>query len=163
MVTGNGFHPIPSRVREAETGGRTPLRNDGNVIWWKPGIRACIANTDAQVWYVAAVIVLPDTVVPEINRKIYPFSWTGRFEAVKRRTLTQHPQNKAVLVSSVLKQNCQLESLRCVHLSFKRITDTDAKYGNTLRFTGAGLQLCYVASTRFNSFSVKFRRAFCTR
>ena len=56
--------------------------------------RACIVNTVicAQLWYVAAVIVLPDTIIAEINRKIYAFIWTGRFEAVKRHTLTQHPK-----------------------------------------------------------------------
>ena len=55
--------------------------------------RTCIANVVicAQLWYVAAVIVLPDTIITEISRKIYAFIWTGRVEAVKRHTLTNHP------------------------------------------------------------------------
>ena len=88
--------------------------------------RACIVNTVicAQLWYVAAVIVLPDTIIAEINRKIYAFIWTGRFEAVKRHTLTQHPKQGGLGVVNI---KTKLQSLRCAHI-YKLITNTDAKW-----------------------------------
>jgi len=44
--------------------------------------RACIASIVicAQLWNVVAVAVLPDTLITEINRKMFASIWTGKFD-----------------------------------------------------------------------------------
>ena len=88
--------------------------------------RACICNVVicAQLWYVGAVTVLPNSIVTEINRKIYEFIWTGKFEAVNRRTLTYHPQQGGLGLVSIKRK---LESLRCAHI-YKFVVGTTAKW-----------------------------------
>ena len=100
--------------------------------------RACIANIVicAQLWYVGAVAVLPDTLITEINRKIFAFIWTGKFEAVSRRTLTTE-QNKGGL--GLVHITLKLESLRCAHLR-KLVAGTEAKWKHCAVYW-TGLQL----------------------
>jgi len=70
------------------------------------------------------VAPLPDTLVTAINRKMYEFVWVGKFEAVSRRTLTNHV-NKGGLGSVNIK--IKLESLRCSHL-YKLALSTEANW-----------------------------------
>ena len=88
--------------------------------------RACICNVVicAQLWYVAAVVLLPDSIITEINRKIFAFIWTGKFEAVSRRTLTSHPKQGGLGVVHI---KHTIDSLRCAHL-YKLITGSEAKW-----------------------------------
>ena len=100
--------------------------------------RACIANVVicAQLWYVAAVIVLPDTIITEISRKIYAFIWTGRVEAVKRHTLTNRPNQGGLGLVNI---KTKMASLRCAHIH-KLLVGTEARWRHLAIFW-AGQQL----------------------
>lgn len=100
--------------------------------------RACIANVVicAQLWYVGAVCQLPDTLIKEINRKIFGFIWGGKVEAVSRKTVCLSHQQGGLGLTNI---ETKLKSLKSAHLQ-RLVAGCDAKWTEFAAFW-AGLTL----------------------
>ena len=100
--------------------------------------RAVIANIVicAQLWYVGAIVRLPDTLLKIVNRKIFGFIWGGKVEAVSRKTVCLNPLRGGLGLTNI---ETKLQSLRCAHLH-RFVTGCEAKWTEYAAFW-AGLTL----------------------
>ena len=92
--------------------------------------RITYANTCilSKLWYIAHVYPLPENYVKQINKVLFQYIWSGRYEPVKRTVLCRAKDEGGLAVI-----NCSLKSKTLMLNSFLKCYNHD-QYRNSLMF-----------------------------